>query len=335
LNTRIWDLAVGASKRLVKANKWLLALSLALTFSSCAAPTTQQSEYFFVLVSHNSDHWKAVRDGIEETAATEGIVPVVKFADEANKDDPNWCQTALARKAKIIVFGGIHFYQELECFTEAQKLDIKCADIDGNVTDEKAKKANVTLAFSINTDDAYAGKRAAEYVASKKKRVDPKVLIIAGMPLRDDVRVNGFKNALKALVPEAQIVKTAVTKWDRDQASKITAEVLKTTPDLDFVFSDGDWMALGAGEAAEAAGKGKQVMIIGIGGFPFACAAVKAGTMSATVAMLPAWIGERAVQKAIEVVQGKPTAPKEHAPILLVTKEVLSAKKDPMLKYLR
>jgi D-allose transport system substrate-binding protein len=67
-------------------------------------------------------------------------------------------------------------------------------------------------------------------------------------------------------MPGAQIVGCKSAEWDRLRALNITADTLARSPDLSVVFAANDVMALGAVEAIRAAGKTRQVIVIGVDG---------------------------------------------------------------------
>ena len=70
-------------------------------------------------------------------------------------------------------------------------------------------------------------------------------------------------------------------------------------PDIQAVFGESDRMALGASQAAKAAGKDK-IVIVGLDGIVEALQAVKDGDLAADVAQRPDLMGEYAVQYGLE-----------------------------------
>lgn len=124
------------------------------------------------------------------------------------------------------------------------------------------------MSFTIGADNIFIGRRAAQFISSASATRSPKVLILEGVigsPLSTD-RVLGFKQELPKLMPGAQIVGCKSAEWDRLRALNITADTLARSPDLSVVFAANDVMALGAVEAIRAAGKTRQVIVIGVDG---------------------------------------------------------------------
>lgn len=313
---------------------------VAYSLNACSIGPAKES-YYFIIPNSNSPYWKNFKEGIEAQASAnkEAVPPTIVFADTAQKGNANWFETILAQKPRIIVMGGLATVEELRYGQMAKQEGVKVADVhSGNAPRAEAKKAGVDLVFSLVADHEAFGKRAAEFVAANKKRPNPKILIIAGS--KDDLavsngRLNGFKDAIKNLVPGAEVMPIAYASWEAKKANSITTETLASNPDLDFIFSINDVMALAAADAVKKAGKGNQVAIIGVDGMPEARKAVQAGRMAATVAQIPYWMGVETYDKAMAAAKGTSIAKEESVPVVLITREVLDAKKEPLLQYVR
>jgi ribose transport system substrate-binding protein len=82
--------------------------------------------------------------------------------------------------------------------------------------------------------------------------------------------------------------------------------ILQAHPKVDAVFAADDEMALGAIKAIQAARL--KVIVVGFDGTPDAIAAVKNGTMYATIAQQPSLIGSLGVEEADKVIKGQPAS---------------------------
>jgi ribose transport system substrate-binding protein len=96
-------------------------------------------------------------------------------------------------------------------------------------------------------------------------------------------------------------------------------------------------MALGVADAVQAAGRADQVKVIGLDGIPQALAAVKRGTMSATVAQYPYTMGQLGVEACLAAVRGESLPANIDAPVQVVTsKNVVRAQANfpkPVERY--
>ena len=94
--------------------------------------------------------------------------------------------------------------------------------------------------------------------------------------------------------------------------------ILQGNPDIKAVFAHNDEMALGALEAITALGK--DIKVIGFDATDDAVAAVKAGTLAATVAQKPDIIGVKAIETAIAYLNGEKVEENVPVELELITK---------------
>ncbi|MEZ5934089.1 MAG: substrate-binding domain-containing protein [Alphaproteobacteria bacterium] len=102
----------------------------------------------------------------------------------------------------------------------------------------------------------------------------------------------------------------------RDQGLSVTESILAgldSPPDV--IVAANDDMALGAAEAVKAQGLGDQIKIIGFDALPEALAAVKDGSLAATVEQFPGGQSRKAMQIMVDYVKNG-TAPAESLVLL-------------------
>ncbi|AOM81787.1 ribose ABC transporter substrate-binding protein RbsB [Salisediminibacterium beveridgei] len=110
-------------------------------------------------------------------------------------------------------------------------------------------------------------------------------------------RGEGFNNiASDALT----IVSAQTANFNRAEGLTVMENILQGNPDLAGVFAHNDEMALGALEAAEAAGR-DDLIIIGFDATDDAVEAVESGRLQGTVAQQPTVIGEFAIDTALAI----------------------------------
>jgi len=317
----------------------LCFLVFSLVFFALCSNTYASDRYIFILKWIGNPYWQAIKQGIEDAGKEAGISLIVMSPnnDQAKEEDLNLCEAAISQKPAIIVLGAETTAIGLQCFRESQKQGIKVADIDATVSVDQAKNSGVDLSFTIGADNTMIGRRAAQFISRTTTSQAPKILILEGVmgsPPSTD-RVAGFKQELAKILPQAKVVASISAEWDRLRALTITADTLAKTPDLNAVFAANDVMALGAIEAIRAAGKTNQIIVVGVDGVPDARKAILAGRMTASITQLPYLIGKRSVQIATKSVNGQCVGRTERAPLLILTKNVLESKKDPLLQYVR
>lgn len=320
--------------------KKLIFLAVFLFLTHGVAQAAEQKEYIFILKALSNPYWQALRDGAVETTEAAGIKATILSPtnDAAKEEHLALCETALQKKPAFLFIGPATTAIGLECMKRAQEKGIRVADIDATVTLAEATDAKTDMVFTTGADNSAIGEKVAEYVANHTPdKPHLKVLVIEGAIGSPPgmLRPEAFKKKLKELKPDTEIVNSISGDWDRMKGMQIATDTLTRTPDLDVIFAANDMMAIGAAEAVKLAGKTEQVMVIGVDGTPDARAAILNGTMTASLTQLPYLIGKRAVEMAFETEKGTLKNKAEYAQMIILTKDVLTENKEPLLEYVR
>jgi len=118
--------------------------------------------------------------------------------------------------------------------------------------------------------------------------------------------------------PGLKIVASQTANWERDQAFNVTQNILQSHPDIQAMFACNDVMALGAVEAVAAAGKTKDIAIVGFDAQDDARTALRQGRMAATIAQNPREMGRLAIVSAYKILHRQPVPPEQPVKIELV-----------------
>jgi ABC-type sugar transport system substrate-binding protein len=192
-------------------------------------------------------------------------------------------------------------------------------NMDSPVDPAAAKAVGVSITTYIGTDNAAAGRLAADAMA---RYVDPgaRVAVIAGIPgdATSGRRVEGFTRGARG---RFAVARTVAADFDRERARMAAAELLRTRAGPEGFFAVNDEMALGVAAAVRDAGRRGDVAVIGMDGIRAALAAVRRGAMAATVAQYPYIMGRLAVEACLAAVAAKRVPARVDAPVQLVTGE--------------
>ena len=198
---------------------------------------------------------------------------------------------------------------------------------------EAAEKAGVAV---VNVNDAVIpsakhyignvqkdnGVRAARWFIANAKG-GGKVAVIEGMAgvYAAVQRTAGFKETMAADGKNFQVVASVPGDWDRQKSFDAATNIIQTNPDIVGFYCNNDGMALGVVEAVKAAGKQKQINVIGTDGISDAYASIKAGELTATVDSFPVLTGEVAMEVALRLNAGQKLPRVVATPQALVTKD--------------
>lgn len=142
----------------------------------------------------------------------------------------------------------------------------------------------------IGTDNYIGGVTGAEWIGENVK--SGKVAILDGFSGNDATtqRQKGFMDKI-AEYPDIEVVASEYANCEISKGMEVTENFLVAYPDLTAIFAVNDMMAIGAGQAVEAAGKRSQITVCGFDGQPDAIQKLIEGTIDATIAQKPATMG--------------------------------------------
>jgi D-allose transport system substrate-binding protein len=313
--------------------------ALALGLAAPAAYAADKPVYGVLMKTLSNPFWGAMEKGVDEGAkkADVDIFLDAVESDQAAEPQLNACNTMLQKKPAAMITAAINSTILLPCLRQANDMKIPVVDLDNNLDPAITKKAGVDVAFHIGSDNEAAGAKGADYLVSVLgKDAKGPVLVIEGLSgnITGEKRARGFAAELKKTAPGLDIVASLPGDWDSLKAANITNDMLQRSPDLIAIFCANDDMALGAVEAARAAGKDK-LIVIGVDGNSNAVKSILAGRLNASVAQLPYLVGMQAVEDAKKVLAGEKVPEFTYVPTLVLTKDIIEAKKDPMLQYVK
>ena len=181
---------------------------------------------------------------------------------------------------------------------------------------------NVELATSwVGTNDKDAGIMQTEYMADLLGGKGTVVVIHGPNGHAAEIgRTLGMNEVLENF-PNIGIYAEQTANWDRAEALTLMENWLQTGTQIDGVLAQNDEMALGALTAVEAAGKLGEIKIIGIDAIPDALAAVKKGTLDATVFQDTLQLGEMSIKVAVAIAKGDEFPKKLMIPFKIVNSD--------------
>ena len=201
---------------------------------------------------------------------------------------------------------------------KANAANIPVVTVDTRVDAAALSAAGGHVATFIGSDNVDGGRMAGEFVAQRLNG-QGRVAVLEGIPGHEtaDSRLRGFRQALSAH-PGLRIVASQTANWERDQAFNVTQNILQSHPDIQAIFACNDVMALGAVEAVAAAGKTKDIAIVGFDAQDDARTALRQGRMAATIAQNPREMGRLAIVSAYRILHHEPVPAEQPVKIELV-----------------
>lgn len=242
------------------------------------------------LLTVQHQFYQELRAGLEEEAVRHGYRLLISTAEFDSARQANQIDEFIVQKVDAMIV--------CPCDSRSVGASIVAAN-QANIPVFTADIASVSplgkVAAHIASDNVAGGRAAARLLA--KAIGDKGKVVVLSHPEVASVadRVRGFKEELAAH-PNVQVVAELSSDGKRDKAVRVMEDLLQAYPDLSGVFGINDDTALGALAAIEAAGKLKQIKIVGYDATPEARAKIKAGQIYGDVIQDPRRIGVLTIQ---------------------------------------
>ncbi len=188
---------------------------------------------------------------------------------------------------------------------------------DASVLADKAVKVPF-----VGPDNRAGAKLAGGYLA-KRLNTGDKVAIIEGAPnaFNGVQRRLGFEDAMKAA--RIEIVSSQSAVWETSRANQVASSIITEQPQLKAFLCANDNMALGAVAALRAAGRSKDVLVIGFDNISAVNQLIKDGQILATVDQHGDRLAIYGIEYALKIIKNKETPEDRETPVDLITAENL------------
>ncbi|MEW1847653.1 D-ribose ABC transporter substrate-binding protein [Nonomuraea angiospora] len=261
----------------------------------------------------NNPYFVQFRDGAQAEAKRLGVRLTVTDAQNDPSQQVNQVQNFAGQNMKAIIVNPVDSDAVAPAVKAADRVAIPVIAADRGVN-------GAEVAQTVASDNVAGGRLAAQVLARLLGEKGD-VAVLQGVPgtsaSRD--RGRGFDEGVAAY-PDIKVVARQPADFDRAKGLDVMTNLIQSHPDLAGVFAENDEMALGAIKALGARA-GQRVKVVGFDGTPDAIRAVRAGTLSATVAQQPRLLGQQAVDAAVKAAKGEDIPKAVAVPVKPATKE--------------
>ncbi len=150
-----------------------------------------------------------------------------------------------------------------------------------------------------------------------------KVALLLG-PMGSDAQI-GRSEGYQAIIDESkgkvEVVYELTANWTTDEALAVVETWLSSGKEINAIVAQNDGMAMGALKAVEDAKMEDKILVYGLDATDEALAAVKDGRLKATVSQSTTLQGLKAMEAAVDLVNGKEVAPEILVEFTLITKD--------------
>lgn len=252
-----------------------------------------------VVKAVTSDYWKLVGEGVQAAMEADPTINASFLGPNEETDIEGQIriiEAQISAQVDALAVAPSQADQLAPTLQKAVDAGIPVVLIDTNIESFEAKSA------FVGTDNRLGGQLAGEFIAGKLQAGDEVAIIrgAAGDPVHN-LREEGAREALEA----AGLTVVAVQPADSDRAKgqSVAENLLTANPNLKAIYATNDEMALGAYNAAAAAGK--ELVIVGFDASPDALQSISDGQLAGSVAQYPGKIGELGALTAAAVARGE------------------------------
>src|SRR5574343_344379 len=246
----------------------------------------------------NNPFFVSLRDGAEAEAKKEGINLITVDAQDDPAKQQASVEDLIQKKVNVILINPTDSAAVANVVKEATSKGIKVVSLDRSVT-------GADVSAHIASDNVAGGKMAGEFLLENLGGKGNIVELegIAGSSAARE-RGQGFHQVVDGKA-DVKLLAKQPADFDRAKGLSVMENIIQGNKGIQGVFAHNDEMALGAVKAIQAAGL-KNVVVVGFDATADAVAAVKAGTLAATVQQQPELIGQYGVQTAKKLIAGQP-----------------------------
>ena len=281
----------------------------------------------FVMKTLNHPFFLDMKRGADDAAASAGVELVVQAAEREIDVEKQMqiIENLLQTGIRVLVVTPSGSKEIASAIAKANRAGVPVIVVDTRVDAGAVDDNDLDIETFIGSDNYEGGQVAGRYLV-KATGGSAKVAILEGIPGHEtgDSRLRGFREALQG-APGMTIVASQPANWERDQGFSVFQNMLQAHPDIDALFASNDLMALGAVEAAAAAGRTGRIRIVGFDALDDARRAIEEGRMAASVAQSPLEMGRVAVESAGRLLKGETLPAEQRVPIALVARDATPA----------
>jgi len=275
--------------------------------------------YTFGVVYNNLVYpwYQAEKKGVERQAERMGI----KLISLESRDDPAKelanIEDLITKKVDLIILLGT---DETTGGKSAQLAN------DANVplvALSRATRGGGKVVCTVDTNTVVQAETIAKYMAEQVGGKG-KVAQIEGVPGVSNVRMRqeGLASILKGY-PDIKMIADVPGYFDPAKAEAAMNDILVANKDVSAVYTHNDGMMVGVRKALEAAGLLGKAVTVAFDGEPVAIDAIKNGTQTATMGVVPAQEGAMGVIVGVMHLNGMPVPQHIYTPSMIVTKDNL------------
>ncbi len=309
----------------------LLTAASLLTLAACGGTSTDGTagadagksgdkiKIAYVVKAKTDEFWTNMEKGAMSYAEQKGVQ--VDFQAPEKETDVEkqvqFVENAIVKGYDAIILSAADSKSLAPAVAKANAANIPVILVNDTMDQAALDAENAHVETYVGIDQYEAASLAGKYASESIS--DGKILYlegISGVASHAD-RLNGFKDLCESFT----VVASQTAKCDRNEAFNVMQNVLSSNPEVNTVWAINAEMGQGAIQAIEQSGFAGKVQVFDFDASSDDIAAIKAGTLTGSVAQYPNLQAEAAIQACLDVLDGKTLEAHTKTKAALVTKE--------------
>lgn len=266
-------------------------------------------------MTRNNPYFDVLHEALEEGVEGNGDILISRDPNQDQERQNAQIMEMIEEGIEVLFLNPVDWEKVKPALEACREAGVVVINIDTVVKD---REYVVTV---IETDNYQAGVLCAEEMM---RQVDSARIVVIDNPIQTSItnRVQGFLDTIEGN-DNYQVVYTHAGAGEFEVSADVVAEFLKKNIEFNVVLGGNDPTALGALAALQQYHRESGVLIYGIDGSPDFKAMLELGAVSGTSAQSPKTIGEVAVKKAYDYLNGIEIEPYISIEPYMITRENL------------
>jgi ABC-type sugar transport system substrate-binding protein len=296
-----------------------------------SVPENKDMRIGVLMITMANPFWVTFADGVQSMADELEIKVDIQAAPTEGDiaSQLATCESMVSAEYDALVLYAITENNLIPCITKATKAGIPVVE-PNIISDIAAVHADGGEVTQVKTLDFFnQGELGAQYIVDQLGAEGGKVAIIEGLAAapqsmaRRDGAKSVFENA-----DNITLVTSQAGDWDRTVAYNAASNIIQANPDIRGFYCANDVMALAVVEAAIAADKQDQILVVGTDFIEDAKTSIQDGQLAGSVSFSPYVWGELSVQMAVMAAEGKEVPGTVPVMNVLVTSDNVTGMED-------
>ncbi|MBU5484055.1 sugar ABC transporter substrate-binding protein [Clostridium sp. MSJ-11] len=303
-------------KKNIKIIPIILAIVMIMGMVGCSSQQTDSKEAgkdkkykIAVLLPGPTGYFVATKEGIDKAAKEHNVE--IEYADaqwDASKQ-MSQVEDYIAKKVDLIALCSVDAIAAEKAVKAANDAKIPMLAFTNAIGTDPTGKYDGLVSY-VGQNEVRTGELCAKIAKKMLGEKGGNVVLIEGRPGTNPQRNRreGFLQEIKD-TPNIKVVYTQTSNWEKEQALKITEDLIQKKTQFDLIFCQDDNSATGAGQALKEAEMKDKVKVIGLGGSKDGLQAIKDKTIDATTYMSAVEEGALAIETAVKYLKGEKVEP--------------------------